>query len=251
MHQSDYQNLQQKYLFKMEQILRKNKYDKQNNDNYTYKTKNDLRTQCEQTNHSLTHCESIKRIQIALEAYNELMHNDYLWGRVPISPLLSFNNIYEQQQCYVVYIIYVLSTNKRKKYIVIDDFLHIKLNHIDQDQKISDIIFTHFALNILCDDMGQYQGLFRRDRNKDKSKLDDPINLSINDQYVLLEKDLFYGGRHIMDQNTDFTQIMTNKDIVYQKEMDKIYRFFLYNVCDKQSQITIFELNNKQYKPPC
>ena len=34
MHRADYQNLQQKYLFKMEQILR--------NDYYSYKTKNDF-----------------------------------------------------------------------------------------------------------------------------------------------------------------------------------------------------------------
>ena len=64
----------------------------------------------------LTKCESLKRIEIVLDAYHQLIHyiDKSKWNNISISNMIQIEGKYEHQQLF-------------------NDFCHIKIIHIDND----------------------------------------------------------------------------------------------------------------------
>eukprot|EP01084_Bolivina_argentea_P039253 72558_1 len=172
----------------MEQILRVEKYN-----NKKYKTKKDLENECAATSHGIPECESIKRIFILLEAYQSLMKRPKLWSKVPIAPLVAFNDIYGFQQ-------------------VTNDFIHLQYHA--RSRYVANAICDHFEKQIRCITIVACAGLLRHYRDRIQNRD---------------EQDLYFRAHRSDNKSTKESNI-NNKEVVYQQECDKIHSYFLHSL---------------------
>eukprot|EP01084_Bolivina_argentea_P026280 48847_1 len=200
---NEYQIIKTKYRDKMSKLLeKKNKesLDKEcRNENCPGISKNNI----------LSKCESVKRIETILSVYHELLQSKTLWKKVPISPIITYN-IYAHQQIY-------------------NDFLHIKMYHIDADDKIqrtkninktsqkvhqhiAKTLCEHFEREYKCNNIQKCQAFQRhyRDRTDEEA-----------------EQQLFY--RIDKKEKSKTVEMRNDKDMILQEECDKLHSFFLHS----------------------
>ena len=207
----EYQEIQQDYRKRMKPLLEN-------------KDKKDLETQCanEQctnSNKDLFGCQPIKRIENVLRLYNQLLNENKLWKKVAMGPMITSDH-YGHQQLY-------------------NDFLHVKLYHIDADnkrllriqnridydydneeekdvgyQELAKKICEYFAKRYECKNVEKCEAFTRHYRDRE-------------DKYK--ENSLF----HRVDSTASkkAAEIRNDKEKIIQEECDKIHCYFLQFGC--------------------
>eukprot|EP01083_Nonionella_stella_P269292 911020_1 len=103
-----YIHIKDEFERKMMKLLQKKNKD----DLYTeFECSMESRPECT-ANNIMIDCEPLKRIDVILSAFHSLMQEEQLWGKLPLAPLLTIDNIFGHQQMF-------------------DDFSHIKLYNMD------------------------------------------------------------------------------------------------------------------------
>lgn len=142
-------------------------------------------------------CPCFKRIHIIMEAYHQLVHDEDLWDSMTISQVIQSDQYGHRQ--------------------LMDDFMHIQLNHIDADNKlngnengrvsIGQQMARYFMDKFPCDDMGKCKGNQRHFRAR-QPKTDEARK-----------------GEH--DELRNLFRTTNPEEIVFQQEFDKIHSFFM------------------------
>ena len=178
------------------------------------KTKQDLYNECAMEQCDFNQCQCIERISIVLYLYDKVLKCDKLWKRVPMGPLVSISDKYAHQQLH-------------------NDFLHIKLYHIDADnqkklkpnndnntseekkddskyQNVAKKLCQRYSKDYKCEDVSKCPGFKRHYRDRmDKE----------------VEKDMFHQIQDSKSQKTVETR--NDKELILQEELDKIHSYFL------------------------
>ena len=180
------------------------------------KTRDDLYIECASVecpglspDDILNECESVKRISLILSVHKNLMDSESLWRQVPIGALISIEGKYGHQQ-------------------MLNDFLHIKVHHIDRwnqshrrrvrqrfhekkedanSLSVAAILCEHFAKEYPCRHLAKcqsFQGHYRDRFNPEK------------------DHELFYFPHNDVNSSKKSAQIVNEKDFVFQEECDKI-----------------------------
>eukprot|EP01084_Bolivina_argentea_P038225 70679_1 len=151
---------------------------------------------CEQKSHSFIEtCPSIQRVDCVLNVYQQLKDNNKLWGKVSISSIFCVENKYGFQQ-------------------LVDDFLHLRIIHLDRNELNAIKLCERFEHKYYCD--LKKCKIFAR-HYRDRTDVQQSRMLYYHND---IEDD--YGINKAID-------IKNDRDIIFQQEIDKIHSYFLHS----------------------
>eukprot|EP01084_Bolivina_argentea_P249103 416875_1 len=215
----NYKIIREAYVRKMENEL-----------NLRNKTKRDLRIECSNLDcHDINgrDCEPLKRIEVILDVYKQLIENPGLWQKISFGSVLKIDHKYGHQQ-------------------MMDDFLHVHIIHcqspIKHKPSLSNGIYGIYMYDKIsikqtiskkfhCKDITQCQPFQRhyRERNEDEET----------------ERNYYerqFGTLH----RTKSIEIINEKDAVFQQDCDKIHAYFLHEINPDASRYNQYEMQENK-----
>ena len=197
---AEYQDICKRFQSKMDELLGSDM------------TRQQLKDQCSEKKCSgiasdelLEKCNCARRIDVVMEAYHSLMHNPNLWRNVPFGDVMTYNDLYGNQQLF-------------------DDFLHVKMIHIDEDQRrrkqarngdekqddvqsrsVGRVLHEAFSTKYPCKDFSKCKGSERHYRDRSDAKR---------------ENEMFHRIRSSGSKKA--ASIRNNQEQVFQEELDKV-----------------------------
>eukprot|EP01084_Bolivina_argentea_P145155 254494_1 len=157
---------------------------------------------CLKETNNILECPCVKRIQIILNTYQQLLISNLLW-KVLIIPITTITNIYEYQQ-------------------IMDDFLHIKCIHIRQNPNIGKILCKQFIDEYKCYDASKCIGY--QNHYAERLELKQNINL------ISKTSDENMTNLSSIDIDTD--------EILMRKQCDMMHCYFVHPWYSKNNKIS-------------
>ena len=129
------------------------------------RTKQDLHEETALFECSFDTCPCVERIDLMMKTYAELTNSEDLWRRVPIAPLMTLDDRYLHQQLH-------------------DDFVHIKMYHIDRRFQTG-----HANVEAMNSNMPEDEEIDQKER-QNRKKSADILRISENDQKEMEPPDI-------------------------------------------------------------
>ena len=172
-------------------------------------------------------CPCVERIDLMMKTYAELTNSEDLWRRVPIAPLMTFDDRYLHQQLH-------------------DDFIHIKLYHIDRRFQTNHMSADAKKLNIPEDELIEQKEIEGPVPERDIAR---ELYNKFSNQYPCPDMSSCKGfARHYRERGADAQEhrwfhvnndqsisartrrTLNEKEGTLQEECDKIHSYFLHSL---------------------